>query len=87
MLLSAEIKKTELIQYLHILCFIHTPRTYLKEIKNVDFITWSGLNNLRLLKHLLPRIETNLGHLDQEINNLKSTKPNIKIISPVKSEL
>ena len=66
--------KTELTQYLHGLCFSPTLRTFLKEIKNGNLLTWTGLNNPQLLKHLTPIITTALGHMDQErkISNLKS---------------
>ena len=46
-----------------------------------------GFNNKKLLKHLPPSIVTALGNIYQEINNHKSTKKNIKMISPVTSEL
>ena len=38
-------KKTELIKYPHGYCFSLTPRTFLKSIKNGNFLTWPGLNN------------------------------------------
>ena len=50
--------KTELIQYIHRLCFNPTPRTFLKVTKNGKFLTFSGLNNQQLLKHLPPSIAT-----------------------------
>ena len=64
----------------------HTKKI-LKAINNGNFLTWTGLNNTKLLKHLPPRITTALGNIDQEISNLQLKKPNTKIISPVKSEL
>ena len=48
---------------------------------------WLGLNNLKILKYLPPSIATALGHLDQDQNNLQLTKPDFKIISPMKYEL
>ena len=64
--------KTELIQYLHGLCLIQTPRTFLKAIKNGNFLTWPGLNNQTLLKHMPPRIPKALVYMDQERKNLQS---------------
>ena len=58
--------KKELIQYIHGCCFSPTPITFLREIKNLNFLTWPGLNNQHLLKHLPLIIATALGHLDQE---------------------
>ena len=57
--------KTELIQYIHGCCFSPTPRTFLKSIENVNFLTWTGLNNIKLLKHLPLSIVTALVNLDQ----------------------
>ena len=72
--------KIELIHYLHGWCFRFTPKTFLKAIKNWNFINLLGLNNQQLLKYLPPVIATALEHLEQERNNLQSTKQ-------VKSEL
>ena len=52
----------------------------MKAIKNGNFITFPGLNNQKLLKHLSTSIVTYLRHLDQEHKNLQLTKK-------VKSEL
>ena len=71
---TKEKTKTELIQYLHGCCFRPTPRAFMKAINNGNLLTWPGLNNKNLLKHLPPRIETTLGHMDQERKNLQSTK-------------
>ena len=39
--------------------------------KNVNFLTWPGLNNQHLLNHIPPSIATSLGHLDQEQKNIQ----------------
>ena len=65
--------KTELILYLHGCCFSPTPRTFLKLISNGNFLTWPGLNNQQLLKHIPPNIMKDLGHMEQERKNLQST--------------
>ena len=75
MQLSPQIKKTELIQYLHGWCSRTTPRTCKKDIKNGNLIMWTRINNTQLLKHILKSIATALGHLGQEQNNLQLTKP------------
>ena len=72
--------KTELIQYLHRCCFIPTPRTFLKAIKNGNFLTWLGLKTQKLLKHMTPSIATALGYMDQEIKKPPIYK-SYKIIS------
>ena len=67
-------KKTVLVHYLHGCCFSPTPRTFLKAIKNGNFLTWPGLNNQTLLKYLPPSISTTLKHLDKDLKNLQLTK-------------
>ena len=42
--------------------------------KNGNFLTCLGLNSQQFFKHLPPSIATDLVHLDQEQNNLQSTK-------------
>ena len=79
-IITGDKTKTELIQYLYLCCFSPTPRTFLKAIKNGNFLTWKGLNNQQWLKHLPSSIATDLGHLNQKRKNLQSTKQ-------VKSEL
>ena len=56
-IITRDKKKTKLTQYLHGCCFSPTPRTLLKAINNGRFLTWQGLNNQQLLKHLLPSIK------------------------------
>ena len=73
-IITKDKKKTGLIQYLHGCCFSPTPRTFLKATNNGNFLIWPGLNNQQLLQHLPPSIVTSLGHLDQEIKLLQSTK-------------
>ena len=66
--------KTELIQYIYVGCFSPTPRKFLKAIKNRNFLTWPVINTKTLSKHLPLSIATALGHLEQELKNLYSTK-------------
>ena len=46
----------------------------MKEIKNGKFLTWTGLNNQKLIKHIPISIETALGNLDMDQKNLQLTK-------------
>ena len=78
--------KTELIQYPHGCCFSPTPRTFLRAIKNVNFLTWTGLNITNLILFLSASIATALGNLDQERANLQSTKstvPTLQLLPPI----
>ena len=73
-IITREKTKTEPIQYLHGCCFSPTPRTFLKAIKNGNFITWPVLNNQQLVEYLPPSITTALGHMEKErkTSNLQS---------------
>ena len=66
--------KTELATYLHACCFSPTARTFIRAIKNENFISWPGLTpSLTSKMPLSPN--TAKGHLTQERSNLQSTKP------------
>ena len=72
--------KTDLIKYLHGCCFSPTPRTFLRAIKNGNFLTWPGLNITNITRLLPASIATAVGHLDQESANLQSTKSTVTTI-------
>ena len=57
---------TELIYYLHWWLSSPMPRTFLNTIRNINLLTWNGLINPKLLKHLPFIIATALGNIDQE---------------------
>ena len=69
--------KADLATYLHAACFSPTTDTFLKAIKNNHFITWPGLTQQLIQKHLPPSIDTAKGHIKQEFKGLQSTKPSI----------
>ena len=73
--------KTELLQYLHGLCFSPTPCNFLHAIKNSNFLTWTGLNIANITRFLPASIATALGHIDQERANLQSTKSKVPAIN------
>jgi hypothetical protein len=66
--------KTELAQFLHGCCGSPAITTWARAIKNGNFLTWPGIDDILLTKHLPPSIATAKGHLDQERKNLRSTK-------------
>jgi hypothetical protein len=66
--------KTTLATYLHASAGYPAISTFTKAIKNGNFLTWPGINNLSFTKHLEKSIATTKGHLDQERKNLQSTK-------------
>jgi hypothetical protein len=66
--------KTELEQLLHGCCGSPSISSWKIAITNGNFITWPGLDNISILKHLPLSIATVKGHLDQERKHLQSTK-------------
>ena len=66
--------KADLAKYLHATCWSPTPSTFLRAIKNGNFITWPGLTTNLIRNHLEKSVNTALGHLDQERKNLQTTK-------------
>ena len=51
-----------------------------KSDKNGNLITWPGKDNLNFKNLVGTSLATELGHLDQERKNLRSTKPQTEII-------
>ena len=45
-----------------------------KAIRNGNLLSWSGIENLNFANLVGTTLATELGHLDQERKNLKSTK-------------
>ena len=66
--------KKKLAEYYHSCCFSPCIRTFEKAIKNGNFMSWQGLQELALYKHLNRTMATSMGHLDQERQGLQSTK-------------
>ena len=66
--------KQELANYLHACCFSPTISTFVRAIRNGNFITWPGLDQKLIERHLLQSTATAKGHLDQERQGLQSTK-------------
>jgi len=61
-------------KFLHACSFSLTKSTFLKAIKNGNFITWPGLTAENVQKHLPISIATLKGHMNQEKQNVQSTK-------------
>ena len=75
---SYEIKtKAELVQYLHRCAFIPVKHTWTKAIDAGYFATWTGLTSELVHKHLPKSLATAKGHLKQDCQNIRSTKPSI----------
>ena len=66
--------KLELAQYYHAALFSPAISTLTKAIKNGNLITWPGIDNLNFKDLIGTSLATELGHLDQERKNLRSTK-------------
>ena len=66
--------KQDLINFYHAACFSPTVATFYKALKKGNFQSWPGPTPELVLKYLQPSIATQFGHLNQERQNLQSTK-------------
>ena len=73
-ILRKDTTKKDLIAFFHGACFSPTKTTFLKAIKNGNFISWPGLTLDNVTRYLNMTVPTALGHMKQERQNLQSTK-------------
>ena len=73
-IITKDKSKTDLARYLHATAFSPSLTTFIKAIKNENFITWTGIDTLNFATLLGTTKATELGHLDQERANLQSTQ-------------
>jgi hypothetical protein len=66
--------KTPLVTYLYGCCCSPRTSTWKKAIRNGNFITWPGIDDLSINAHLEDSVDSAKGHLDQERKNLQSTR-------------
>jgi hypothetical protein len=78
-IIRKDMTKTKLAQYLYGCCGSPVPLTWQTAIGNGNFITWSNINSLLIKKHLPKSTDSAKGHMDQERNNLQSTKTQLAI--------
>jgi hypothetical protein len=64
----------DLINYLHSACFSPVKSTWITAIKNGNFSSWPGLTEHAVEKHLSKSTSTAKGHLNQQIQNVRTTK-------------
>ena len=70
--------KLELAQYVHACAFLPKILTFQECINQGNFITWPGIEDVKLKRLLHKPLATSLGHLDQEQKGLQSTGVNIE---------
>jgi hypothetical protein len=69
-----ELRNTgELVNYLHKSMFSPTKSALLQAVKNGHLITWPGLTEKAINKHLKLRPATTMGHINQRRQNIRST--------------
>jgi hypothetical protein len=69
-----ELHNTEaLVNYLHKAIFSPTKSTLLQAVKNGHLITWPGLTEQAINKHLKLTPATAMGHMNQRCQNIRST--------------
>jgi hypothetical protein len=66
-------KKGALVNYLHKAMFSPTKSALLQAVKNGHLITWSGLTEQAIYKHLKLTTATTMGHMNQCCQNIRST--------------
>jgi hypothetical protein len=62
------------IKYLHALVGIPIKDTWVKAIKNGNYVSWLGLTIKAVNKHFPESIETQQGHMKKQRQNVRSTK-------------
>jgi hypothetical protein len=69
-----------LVIFLHAAAGSPTPSTWIPAIKKRFYATWPGLTTQLVSKHLPPSAATIKGHLDQQRQNIRSTKAPTQLI-------
>ena len=69
--------KQELVNYLHAACFSPVQLTWVKAIKNNNFLAWPGLTETLVTKYLPLSTATVQCHVHQQRHNLQSTKKRV----------
>jgi hypothetical protein len=64
----------DLINYLHAACFSPVKSTWITAIKNGNFLSWPGLTEHAVEKHLSKSTATKKGHLNQQLQNARTTQ-------------
>jgi hypothetical protein len=72
-IICKDTSKMQLITYLYGCCCSPKTSTWKKAIKNGNFITWPGIDNLSINAHLEDSVDSVKGHLDQERKNLQQS--------------
>jgi hypothetical protein len=68
--------KGALVNYLHKALFSPTKSTLLQAVKNGHPVTWPGLTEKAINKHLNLTPATTMGHMNQRRQNIRSTSKN-----------
>jgi hypothetical protein len=63
-----------LMNYLHAACFSPVKSTWIAVIKNEYFLSWPGLTEHAMEKHLSKSTATTKGHLNQQRKNARTTQ-------------
>ena len=79
--------KRDLVQYLHRVDFSPVVSTWTKAIDTGYFSTWTGLTS-KLVRNYLPlSLSTTKGHIRQDRQNIRYTKPVLPTLIPETSSL
>ena len=70
----------DLVTFLHAAAGSPMPSTWLAAIRKGHYATWPGLTTQLVTKHLPTSAASIKGHLDQQRQNIRSTKPTTQLI-------
>ena len=73
---------TQAVQYLHLSLFSPTKSTLLKALANNHFVGWPAFTTDAVRRHLSLAEPTIMGHMDQQRQNVRSTKTAPALIQP-----
>jgi hypothetical protein len=76
-----------LINYLHAACFSPVKSTWITAIRNGNFLSWPGLTEHAVEKHLYKSSATTKGHLNQHRQNARTTQIENKNASNQESDI
>jgi hypothetical protein len=65
------------IKYLHAAAGFPAKDTWVKAIKSGNYVSWPGLTVNAVNKHFPEAIETQMGHMKKQRQNIRSTKQKV----------
>jgi hypothetical protein len=70
------------IRYLHAATGFPTKDSWIKAIKNENYATWPGVTVKAVNNHFPESVETQMGHMKKQCQNVRSTKQKLMLDEP-----